>query len=71
MRLELIEPLLQQLSFLGNGRQAIPSVALHRIGDLPAVSDIHVALGGAIAVVIAWAAAAVAAGAWRTLTREI
>ena len=66
-----VEPVLQQLSFLGNGRQAIPSVALHRIGDLPAVSDIHVALGGAIAVVIAWAAAAVAAGAWRTQTREI
>ena len=66
-----IEPLLQQLSFLGNGRQVIPSVALHRIGDLPAVSDIHVALGGAIAVVIAWTAAAVAAGAWRTRTREI
>ena len=66
-----VQSILQQLSFLGDGRQLIPSIALNRIGDLPAVSDIHVALGSAIAVVIAWSAAALAAGAWRTRTREI
>jgi hypothetical protein len=66
-----VEPILQQLGFLGDARGAIPSVALNRIGDLPPVSDIHVALGSAIAVVVAWAATAVAAGAWRTRTREI
>jgi ABC-2 type transport system permease protein len=66
-----VQPILQQLSFLGGGRQVIPSIALNRIGDLPAVSNIDVGLASAIAVVIAWAAAAVAAGAWRTRTREI
>jgi hypothetical protein len=66
-----VQPILQQLAFLGNGRGAIPSLALNRIGDLPPASDVHVALGSAIAVVIAWGAAAVAAGAWRTRTREI
>jgi hypothetical protein len=66
-----VQPILQQLGFLGNGRQVIPSVALNRIGDLPAVSGIHVALVGAILVVLAWAAAALGAGAWRTQTREI
>ena len=66
-----IQAVLEQLSFLGNGRQLIPSVALNRIGDLPAISNIHVGLASAIAVVIAWAAAAMAAGAWRTRTREI
>jgi hypothetical protein len=66
-----IQSVLQQLAFLGDGRQLIPSVALNRIGDLPPVSGIDVALGGAIAVVIAWAATALVAGAWRTRTREI
>lgn len=66
-----VQPILQQLAFLGDARGAIPSVALNRIGDLPPMSDIHVALGSAIAVVVAWAAAAVAAGAWRTRTCEI
>jgi ABC-2 type transport system permease protein len=66
-----VQPILQHLAFLGDARGAIPSIALNRIGDLPPVSDVHVGLAGAIAVVIAWAAAAVAAGAWRTQTREI
>jgi hypothetical protein len=66
-----LQPVLQQLAFLGNGRGILPSIALNRIGDLPPVSEIHVALGGAIAVVIAWGAVTVAAGAWRTRTREL
>jgi hypothetical protein len=66
-----VQPILQQLAFLGDGRGAIPSLALNRIGDLPQVSDVHIALGSAIAVVIAWGGAALAAGAWRTRTREI
>jgi hypothetical protein len=40
-----VEPMLQQLAFLGDGRGVLPSMALKRIGDLPPVSDIHVALG--------------------------
>jgi hypothetical protein len=67
-----VVPILQQIGFLGQGRQLLPSVALNRIGDLPpTVNGLHVALGTAIAVVIGWAAAALAAGAWRTRTREI
>jgi roadblock/LC7 domain-containing protein len=66
-----VQGILQQLAFLGDGRGLLPSIALHRIGDLPPVSDIHVALGSAIAVVIAWSALALGAGAWRTRTREI
>lgn len=66
-----VEPILGQLGFLGDARGAIPSIALNRIGELPPVNDVHVALAGAIAAVVAWAAAAVAAGAWRTRNREI
>ena len=67
-----IVPILQQLGFLGQARSILPSVALNRIGDLPpVVPGLHVALGTAIAVVIGWAAVALAAGAWRTHTREI
>jgi hypothetical protein len=65
-------PLLSQVSFLGGARQLLPAVALNRIGDLPpTVAGLHVALGSAVAVVLAWALASLAAGAWRTKTREI
>jgi hypothetical protein len=65
-------PLLQQVGFLGSARQLLPSVALNRIGDLPPnVVGLHVALGAALAVTLGWAVAALAAGAWRTRTREI
>lgn len=66
-----VEPILQQLAFLGDGRGILPSTALDRIGDLPPASGLNVALGGAIAVVLVWGAVALAAGAWRTRTREI
>jgi hypothetical protein len=66
-----ISPLLIGVGFLGNGRQAIPEVAVRRIGDLPPQSDVHVTLITAVVVVIAWAAAALGLGAWRTRTREI
>ena len=42
--------MLGAIGFLGDARQALPSVAMHRIGDLPDASDVHVALGAAIAV---------------------
>ena len=64
-----IAQMLIGISFLGDVRQAIPTVALGRIADAP--GDIHTTLGVAIAVVVAWIAAAFAAGAWRTKTREI
>ena len=66
-----VSPLLIGMGFMGSARQAIPEVAVTRIGDLPAAGDVHVALVTAVLVVIAWAAAALGLGAWRTRTREI
>ena len=67
-----IQPLLIGMGFLGDARQVIPAAALNRIGDLPSqAGDLHVALVTAVLVVIAWAAAALGLGAWRTRTREI
>jgi hypothetical protein len=73
LALELaVLPLLQQVGFLGGARQLLPPVALNRIGDLPpTVAGLHVALGTAVAVILGWVVAALAAGAWRTRTREI
>jgi hypothetical protein len=64
-----ISPLLIGMDFLGGARQAIPEVAVKRIADLP--GDVHMALVTAVLVVVAWAAAALGLGAWRTSTREI
>jgi ABC-2 family transporter protein len=64
-----LAPVLEGVSFLGDVRQAIPNVALDRIAHQP--GSIHVTLAAAIAVLAAWVAAAFAAGAWRTKTREI
>jgi ABC-type transport system involved in multi-copper enzyme maturation permease subunit len=66
-----ISPVLIGMDFLAGARQAIPEVAVTRIGDLPPASDVHVGLATAVVVVIAWAAAALGLGAWRTRTREI
>jgi hypothetical protein len=66
-----ISPLLEAIAFLGDGRQLVPEVAINRIGDLSAPPGMHVTLGTAIAVVLAWITISLAAGAWRTRTREI
>lgn len=66
-----VSPLLTGMAFLGSARQAIPEVAVTRIGDLPAAGDVHIALVTAVLVVLAWAAAALGLGARRTRTREI
>ncbi len=65
-----ISPLLSSIGFLGAARQAIPFNALTRIADMPH-PNISMALGTAIAVLLVWAAAAFAGGAWRTRTNEI
>jgi hypothetical protein len=65
-----ISQLLLGLSFLGDVREAIPHAALARIGHSPDQA-LPIGLGVAFIVVIAWAAAAFAAGAWKTRTREI
>ena len=65
-----LAPLLSNLAWLGDARQAIPTNALYRLGDGP-VQGTEMGLLTAIVVVLAWAAAAFAAGAWRTRVREI
>jgi hypothetical protein len=65
-----IQPILGAIAFLGDARKAIPEEALGRIGDLSG-TNVHMGLALAIAVVGAWIAAALGAGAWRTKTREI
>ena len=67
----VFEPQLQGATFLGDARQALPISAINRIGDAAGGLDYTVALGTAVAVVFAWIAAALAAGAWRTKTRAI
>jgi ABC-type transport system involved in multi-copper enzyme maturation permease subunit len=66
-----ITPLLEVIALLGAGRQLIPDVAINRIAGLSTPAGGHYALGAAIAVLIGWIAATLAAGAWRTKTREI
>jgi hypothetical protein len=65
-----IQPLLESMSFLGSARNVAPSAALDAIGDIPRYG-MHVGAGMGAAVLAAWIAAAVGAGAWRTKTREI
>jgi hypothetical protein len=65
-----ISPLLQAIGFLGDTRQLLPEVAINRIGSLSTPPGMHVGLGTAVAVVLGWIAASLAAGAWRTRTRE-
>ena len=67
----IFEPQLQGATFLGDARQAMPISAINRIGDQSGDLDYSIALGTSIAVVAAWIVAALAAGAWRTKTREI
>ena len=64
-----IDPLLASIGFLGDARAIVPSEALHRIGGMPVQT--HLGAGVAIAVVAAWVAAALGAGAWRTQHREV
>jgi len=67
----VLEPQLQGASFLDNAREAVPTAALNRISDQATSVDFKPAPGTAVAVIVAWIAAALAAGAWRTKTREI
>jgi ABC-type transport system involved in multi-copper enzyme maturation permease subunit len=66
-----VSPLVLGFGFLGSARQAVPEVALARIGDLPPAGDVHTALVTAVLVVVTWSAVALGLGAWRTRTREI
>jgi ABC-type transport system involved in multi-copper enzyme maturation permease subunit len=66
-----ISPLLEVIALLGGSRQLIPDVAINRIADLSTPAGDHYALGASMAVVVGWIAVSLAAGAWRTKTREI
>jgi hypothetical protein len=48
----------------------LPNAAIDDIGQSPQAA-VQMGLGVAIAVLVAWSAAAFAAGAWKTTTREI
>ena len=63
-----VSPILAQVEAIGDARYGIPQVAIARIGG---VDELEFALATAIAIVLAWAAAALAAGAWRSATQEI
>ncbi len=67
----VVQLLLINVGVLGAARQGIPAVAIDRIADVQARGGVHVALGTAIIVVIAWGVAALGLGAWKTKTREI
>jgi ABC-type transport system involved in multi-copper enzyme maturation permease subunit len=59
----LISQLLLHVSFLGGLRALLPLAAFERMaGDT--ISGLHVSLTAAIAVAVAWATAALAAGGW-------
>jgi ABC-type transport system involved in multi-copper enzyme maturation permease subunit len=67
----VFETQLQGAGFLGDARQALPLSAINRLGSAGGGLDFQLALGTAIAVIVAWIAVALVAGAWRTKTREI
>jgi len=67
----VFETQLQGAGFLGDARQALPISAINRLGEAGGGLDYQLALGTAIAVILAWITAALVAGAWRTKTREI
>ena len=65
-----VAPLLAQLDVLGDGRFAIPAVAISRLDNADGLVA-TLPLAAAIGIILAWAAAALGAGLWRTRTQEI
>jgi hypothetical protein len=65
-----ISKMLMGLPALGSGRALLPNSGLDRISEAP-TQVVGMSLLAAFAVVLAWSAAAFAAGAWKTSTREI
>jgi ABC-type transport system involved in multi-copper enzyme maturation permease subunit len=63
-------PLLAQLDVLGDARWAIPAVAISRFGGADGLVA-PLAIPAAVAIVLAWGAAGLGAGLWRTRTQEI
>jgi ABC-type transport system involved in multi-copper enzyme maturation permease subunit len=66
-----LQPLLIAIGFLGFVRELVPAIDIARVGDAPLPNGIHVGLVTAIAAMLAWGAATLALGAWKTASREI
>lgn len=66
-----LQPVLINLGFLGAVRDVVPVVDVGRIAAIDLPRGIHVGLAAAVAALLAWAAAPLALGAWKTATREI
>ena len=71
-----VSPLLLSIGPLGAAREAVPLAALDGIapdavrGFTQQATRIPMSVSAAAFVLLAWAAAAVAVGAWRTMTRD-
>ena len=65
-----VAPLLAQLDVLGDARLAIPAVAISRLDGAEGIVA-SLPLLGAIGIILAWAAAGLGGGLWRTRTQEI
>jgi hypothetical protein len=63
------QPLLLEMSFLGAAREVVPLNAISQIGEID--TAVQSTLGTAIAAIVGWSVVSLAAGAWRTRTREI
>jgi hypothetical protein len=66
-----LQPLIVQISFLGKLRDLMPSIDISRIGHVDLPPGIAIGLAGAVAALVAWGAAALGLGAWKTVSREI
>lgn len=71
----IASPLLEQVSFLGSLRLALYTGALARLNQAPDMRSINIGgmtytAAGAAIVLLAWVAVMLAAGWWRTTTRE-
>jgi hypothetical protein len=66
-----LQPLLIAIGFLGSLRDVIPAIDISRIGDVALPHGIALGLAGAVAALVAWGAAALALGAWKTVSREV
>ena len=73
----IASPFLQQASFLGSFRRVLYSGALNRLNPIPPLNanDIwgvsyNINVAGAIVVLLMWVAVMLAAGWWRTATRD-
>jgi hypothetical protein len=66
-----LQPLILAVTFVGQLRAIMPTVAISRIGDVALPHGITLGLVGAIAGLVAWGAASLGLGAWKTAAREI